>query len=64
VYWLLNEANFSFHDLSDKLRMDLSVIADNITILLEQLVEPKFADVVSKCQNSVQKLLACREDKE
>jgi hypothetical protein len=61
---MLNEANFNFHELGDKLSIDTSVIADNINILLDYLVEPKFNEVVKKCQGSIQKLIACKEDKE
>jgi len=62
---MLSEANFNFHELGDHLNIDMGVIQRNISLLLEQLIEPKFESVIAKCQNlNLEKLLACKEDKE
>jgi len=39
---MLTEANFNFHDLIDKLNIDMAAVASNVRSLIEDLVEPKF----------------------
>jgi hypothetical protein len=46
---MLNEAHFTFHELSDALNIDMTVISRNVALLLEELIEPKFESVIAKC---------------
>jgi len=50
---MLTEANFNFHDLSDKLNIDVATISANVRGLVEDLIEPKFRKMVFKSQTSI-----------
>jgi len=39
---MLTEANFNFHDLIDKLNIDMAAEASNVESVINDLVEPKF----------------------